>query len=56
MTNQFTLNSDQIAILETANQFGKKELYPLLKKWIMMNGGQTGYSKKWVTLVYLVSQ
>ena len=32
MTNQFTLNSDQIAILETANQFGKKELYPLSEK------------------------
>ena len=32
MTNQFTLNSDQKAILETANQFGKKELYPLSEK------------------------
>ena len=32
MTNQFTLNSDQRAILETANQFGKKELYPLSEK------------------------
>ena len=32
MTNQFTLNSDQIAIFETANQFGKKELYPLSEK------------------------
>lgn len=32
MKNQFTLNSDQIAILETANQFGKKELYPLSEK------------------------
>ena len=32
MTNQFTLNSDQISILETANQFGKKELYPLSEK------------------------
>ncbi len=32
MINQFTLNSDQRAILETANQFGKKELYPLSEK------------------------
>ena len=32
MTNQFTLNSDQREILETANQFGKKELYPLSEK------------------------
>jgi len=32
MTNQFTLNSDQKAVLETANQFGKKELYPLSEK------------------------
>ncbi|MBU86875.1 MAG: acyl-CoA dehydrogenase [Flavobacteriaceae bacterium] len=32
MTNQFTLNSDQRAILETANQFGKKELYHLSEK------------------------
>ena len=32
MSNQFTLNTDQKAILETANQFGKKELYPLSEK------------------------
>ena len=32
MTSQFTLNSDQRAILETANQFGKKELYHLSEK------------------------
>ena len=32
MSKQFSLNSDQKAIFETANEFGKKELYPLSEK------------------------
>ncbi len=32
MSKQFTLNSDQKVIFETANEFGKKELYPLSEK------------------------
>ena len=32
MLKQFSLNSDQKAIFETANEFGKKELYPLSEK------------------------
>ena len=31
-TNQFGLNEEQEAILDAANQFGKKELYPLAEK------------------------
>ena len=30
--NQFNLNEEQEAILEAADQFGKKELYPLAEK------------------------
>ena len=32
MSKQFSLNSDQKVIFETANEFGKKELYPLSEK------------------------
>jgi len=32
MSKQFSLNSDQKIIFETANEFGKKELYPLSEK------------------------
>ena len=32
MLKQFSLNSDQKVIFETANEFGKKELYPLSEK------------------------
>ena len=31
-TNQFSLNEDQKAVLDTANQFAKKELYPFAEK------------------------
>ena len=31
-TNQFSLNEDQKAVLEAADQFAKKELYPLAEK------------------------
>ena len=31
-TNQFSLNEDQKAVLDTANQFAKKELYPHAEK------------------------
>ena len=31
-TNQFGLNEEQKAILDAADQFGKKELYPLAEK------------------------
>jgi len=44
--NQFNLNEEQEAILEAADQFGKKELYPLAEKMDNEEWWPTGIFKK----------
>jgi isovaleryl-CoA dehydrogenase len=44
--NQFNLNEEQEAILEAADQFGKKELYPLSEKMDNEEWWPTGIFKK----------
>ena len=44
--NQFNLNEEQEAILEAADQFGKKELYPLAEKMDNDEWWPTGIFKK----------